>query len=120
MNFLNNPSPFIMMFGILIATLVFLGLLFLFFRIKIVQKIMNGSALLGEGFFGLTFMFLFLYPITFLYHAKHVEESSKQEKTGWFRDVGWNQFIILYIPTLVIWVIAWYYILKFLITKFLL
>ena len=80
---------------------------------------MSGVSLFGEGAFGLTFMFLFLYPITFLYHAKHVEESSKLEKTGWFEDVGWNQFIILYIPTLIVWVIAWFYILKYLITKFL-
>ena len=121
MNFLNNPSPFIIVLGIFIfAILASLGFLFLFFRIKIVQKAMSGISLLGEGSFGLTFMFLFLYPISFLYYAKHVEESSKHEKTGWFDDVGWKQFIILHIPTLVIWVIAWYYILKFLITKFLL
>ena len=120
MNFLNNPSPFIIMLGVLISILVFLGFLFLFFRIKIIKKAMSGISLLGEGFFGLTFMFLFLYPISFLYYAKHVEVSSKQEKTGWFDDVGWKQFIILHIPILVIWVIAWYYILKFLITKFLL
>tara|TARA_Y100000294_G_C8330748_1_gene246611 strand:+ start:154 stop:516 length:363 start_codon:yes stop_codon:yes gene_type:complete len=119
MKFFDNPSPFLVMLGILIAILVFLIFLFLFFRIKIVQKIMDGIALLGEGFFGTIFMFLFLYPISFIYHAKNVEESSKQEKTGWFDDVGWKQFIILHIPTLVVWIIAWFYILKFLIKKFL-
>jgi hypothetical protein len=116
---LENPSPFIIVLGVLISILIFLGFLFLFMRLKIVQKTMSGVSLLGQGFFGGSIIFLFFYVFTFIYHAKNIEESSKLDKTGWFDDVGWKQFIILHIPTLIIWFVAWFYILKYLITKFL-
>lgn len=115
MSLLENPSPFIIMLGILFLILICIGFLYIFFRLKIVQII----SFLGQGFFGASLIFLFFYVFTFIYHAKNIEESTKLGKTGWLDNVGLKQFIILHIPTLIIWFVAWFYILKYLITKFL-
>lgn len=119
MSLLENSSSFISVLGVLISILIFLGFLFLFMRLKIVQKTMSGVSLLSQGFFGGSIIFLFFYVFIFIYHAKNIEESTKLGKTGWLDNVGLKQFIILHIPTLIIWFVAWFYILKYLITKFL-
>ena len=117
MNLLNNPSQIFIILGILVIILVLAYYFYLFFKEKIFQKVFGGVTFTINGIFGLIFMFLFFYPIHFLYHAKHLEDSNKQEKQGWFDDVGWIQLFILHVPILIIWFVSWIYLLVFLINK---